>query len=44
VEVLYARVDPKGRLVSADQNKAVFGRTKGADDSWQGRFRIQRDF
>lgn len=51
VEVLYARVDPKGRVV--DSKAAAFmgqaaavasGRTKGSDDAWQGRLRIQRDF
>jgi hypothetical protein len=52
LEVLYARVDPKGRVFSSKavgfgvaQNAAnapVF--SKGSDDAWQGRLRIQRDF
>ncbi len=52
VEVLYARVDPKGRIFSSKAagygvaqnaaNSAIF--SKGSDDAWQGRFRVQRDF
>jgi hypothetical protein len=52
LEVLYARVDPKGRIFSSKAagfgaaqnaaNAAVF--SKGSDDAWQGRLRIQRDF
>jgi hypothetical protein len=53
LEVLYARVDPKGRVFSTKavgfgavaQNAAnapVFSR--GSADAWQGRLRIQRDF
>jgi Porin subfamily len=52
LEVLYARVDPKGRIFSskaagygAVQNAANSARfSKGSDDAWQGRLRIQRDF
>jgi len=42
VEVLYARLDPKGRVL--DQNPNSTRKTISYDDSWQGRLRIQRDF
>lgn len=41
VEVLYTRLDPKGRVV--DLNSGDF-KTVSSDDSWQGRLRVQRDF
>lgn len=51
VEVLYAQVDPKGRMFSskavgfgAAQNVANSRFAKGSDDAWSGRLRIQRDF
>ncbi len=37
-EVIYARVDPRGRVTLAN------GQTYGSDDSWEGRLRVQRDF
>ena len=40
VEVLYANLDPRGRVV-VDQ---ISGRTVGSSDIWEGRLRIQRDF
>jgi hypothetical protein len=47
VEVLYTKVDPKGRvLVSATDAAGNFleNRTTGGEDIWEGRLRIQRDF
>jgi Porin subfamily len=51
VEVLYAMVDPKGRVLSSKAAALGFtataanaARFKGNDDAWQGRLRIQRDF
>jgi Porin subfamily len=56
VEVLYTRVDPKGRMISAKSAAVLpavaggtttlpsFYKAKGADDAWQARLRIQRDF
>lgn len=41
VEVLYTRVDPKGRVLSNNNGVA---KTVSSDDAWQGRLRIQRDF
>jgi Porin subfamily len=41
VEVLYARIDPKGRVVDVNKNN---GATKGSDDAFEARLRIQRDF
>lgn len=45
VEVLYTRLDPKGRYI--DSSKPVgtgVVYTKGSEDFWEGRVRIQRDF
>jgi hypothetical protein len=52
VEVVYTRADPRGRIFSSKAaalgiaqnaaNSAVY--SKGADDAWSGRLRIQRDF
>ena len=45
VEVLYSRLDPKGRVLSINNGRDYYnGKTISADDSWQGRLRIQRDF
>lgn len=41
VEVLYTRVDPKGRVLSENNG---YLKTISADDSWQGRLRVQREF
>jgi len=38
VEVIYARVDPRGRIVLPT------GRAIGSDSAWEGRLRVQRDF
>jgi len=38
VEVLYARIDPRGRVLVAP------GVTVGSDSAWEGRLRVQRDF
>jgi hypothetical protein len=38
VEVIYANLDPRGRIL------VVPGRTEGSDDIWEGRLRVQRDF
>jgi hypothetical protein len=37
-EVIYARLDPRGRVFFAD------GTSFGSDGAWEGRLRIQRDF
>lgn len=44
VEVLYRRVDPRGRVV--DFNRSTPGLTfvKGSQDVFEGRLRVQRDF
>ena len=44
VEVLYRRIDPRGRVV--DFNRSVAGLTfvKGSQDIFEGRLRMQRDF
>jgi hypothetical protein len=45
VEVLYASVDPRGRMFSGKfPGTANVAFSKGSDDSWSGRLRIQRDF
>lgn len=41
VEVLYARVDPKGRVI--DTNR-LNGASRGSEDAWEARLRFQRDF
>lgn len=41
VEVLYARVDPRGRVINT--NKAN-GASLGSEDAWEARLRFQRDF
>jgi hypothetical protein len=41
-EILYTRLDPKGRI-DTNANKSFVG-SKNADDSWEGRLRLQRDF
>ena len=41
VEVLYTRLDPKGRVLSENNG---YAKTISSDDSWQGRLRVQRDF
>ncbi|RDI60941.1 porin [Microvirga subterranea] len=37
-EVIYARLDPRGRVTLAD------GTSFGSDSAWEGRLRVQRDF
>ena len=37
-EVMYARVDPRGRFTFAN------GQSFGSDSAWEGRLRVQRDF
>jgi hypothetical protein len=47
VEVLYARVDPRGRVLVPVTNAAgivVGSASSGGEDIWEGRLRIQRDF
>jgi len=45
VEVLYTRVDPRGRVAAAVAGPGgVFTTTVGSEDIWEGRLRIQRDF
>jgi hypothetical protein len=45
VEVLYTKVDPKGRvLVGTGGPGGVVDRATGSEDVWEGRLRIQRDF
>lgn len=41
VEVLYARIDPKGRVVDVNKNN---GTGTGSEDAWEARLRFQRDF
>lgn len=41
VEVLYARVDPRGRVINTNKNN---GASVGSEDSWEARLRFQRDF
>ena len=38
VEVMYAKIDPRGRVVLPG------GVTAGSDSAWEGRLRVQRDF
>jgi len=38
VEVIYARLDPRGRVLLPT------GETFGSDSAWEGRLRVQRDF
>jgi len=48
VEVLYARVDPRGRvavpLTTANGAPTGFFKQTRADDIWEGRLRVKRDF
>ena len=47
VEVLYTKVDPKGRVLVSATDAAGFAlpdRTTSGEDIWEGRLRIQRDF
>jgi hypothetical protein len=44
VEVLYARVETSKRVAAFTADQAITGRTIKADDTFQGRLRIQRDF
>ncbi|WNJ88220.1 porin [Bosea sp. 685] len=44
VEVLYARVEAAKRVAAYTADQAFTGRTIKADDTFQGRVRIQRDF
>ena len=48
VEVLYTRVDPRGRvavpLTNAAGEPTGFFKPTGSEDIWEGRLRIQRDF
>ncbi|KAB0269135.1 porin [Microvirga brassicacearum] len=48
VEVLYTRVDPRGRvavpLTTAAGESTGFFKSTGSADSWESRLRIQRDF
>jgi hypothetical protein len=48
VEVLYTRVDPRGRvavpLTDVAGNPTGLFKSTGSDDNWEGRLRIQRDF
>jgi hypothetical protein len=37
-EVIYARLDPRGRVILSD------GTSFGSDSAWEGRLRVQRDF
>ena len=41
VEVLYARVDPKGRVINTNK---LNGASISSDDAWEARLRFQRDF
>lgn len=41
VEVLYARVDPRGRVINTNKNN---GASLGSEDAWEARLRFQRDF
>ena len=47
-EVLYARVDPRGRVAvpvtSANGGSTGFYKPTSSEDIWEGRLRIQRDF
>ena len=42
VEVLYANVDPKGRITVLNNGGLLIG--KGSEDTFEARLRIQRDF
>jgi hypothetical protein len=48
VEVLYAKVDPRGRvavpITNAVGDATGFFKPSGSEDIWEGRLRIQRDF
>jgi len=44
VEVLYSRLDPKGRVLDNNNGANYLNKTLSSDDSWQGRLRVQRDF
>jgi hypothetical protein len=44
VEVLYRKIDPKGRVVDASRVVPGLVYTRGAEDAFEGRLRIQRDF
>ncbi len=39
VEVIYAKLDPRGRVIDP-----VNGLTTGSESAWEGRLRVQRDF
>jgi Porin subfamily len=39
VEVIYAQLDPRGRVILP-----ATGQTFGSDTAWEGRLRVQRDF
>ena len=41
VEVIYANIDPKGRVAFTNVGN---GRLRSSEDAWEGRLRIQRDF
>ncbi|GGC87425.1 porin [Chelatococcus reniformis] len=44
VEVLYQRIDVKGRVVDNNKYGALTGKTVSFDDNWLTRFRIDRTF
>lgn len=44
VEVLYTRLDPRGRILNNGAVGAPAAKTFGEEDVWQARLRIQRDF
>jgi hypothetical protein len=48
VEVLYARVDPRGRvavpLTNVNGDASGFFKPTSSSDIWEGRLRVQRDF
>ncbi|CAA9323505.1 MAG: hypothetical protein AVDCRST_MAG90-1112, partial [uncultured Microvirga sp.] len=44
VEILYREVDPRRRVISAEPAFAGTQRSVGQQDTFEGRFRIQRDF
>ncbi|GGC68892.1 hypothetical protein GCM10010994_29320 [Chelatococcus reniformis] len=44
LEVLYERVDPKGRVVDNNKYGSLTGKTVSFDDNWLTRFRIDRTF
>jgi hypothetical protein len=47
VEVLYTKLDPKGRVLVPVTNATgteIGLQSAGDEDTWEGRLRIQRDF